>query len=209
MSDRAQRILILLLAIGLVGGTVAALKYARGYRPLAGLGPAGPSGPGDIGIHFQDVKVIGRKDNKRAWTLRADTVDTTRSKSRVAFQGNIRAELLEGKQVRAIVTAPQANFDVNAKVLAASGDLTCRIRPTNPRQKDDLVVRTDQVYWNVGAKTVLCPNTVTVTAPNASVTGRQLDINIATRDFTLTNFRADFAVEEGDAPSTLGEGFTQ
>jgi hypothetical protein len=41
VSDRAQQVLIWMLTIVLVAGTVVALNFAKGYRPLAGI--PGPS----------------------------------------------------------------------------------------------------------------------------------------------------------------------
>ncbi len=212
MSGRLQNVLLFLLAAVLVGGTALAIKYSTGYRPLAGFGPSGPPLPGDIALRFSQVRVVGRKDNRRAWRVTADQVDTTKAKTRVDFHGNITAELLNEKEKqRAVVTAPQASYDVPRQLLTANGKLLCLIHPVSgavgPQAKGDLKVETDSLVWNVGAKSVLCSNTVTATMPDAHISGKMFSVNLETREFSLANVQADFVIEENREPGTLGEGY--
>lgn len=91
MSDRAQRVLLWMLALLLVGGTGLALRYAGGYRPLAGLGPAPSGDPAgrDQGIRFRKVSLSGREAGQVSWTLEAGQVEVARTQDRMVFGGGV------------------------------------------------------------------------------------------------------------------------
>jgi lipopolysaccharide assembly outer membrane protein LptD (OstA) len=210
MSERLQRYVLWLLAVTLVVGTGLALKYARGYRPAAGFAFSGPPAlPGDVALRFNTVKVIGRKDNRRAWILKAGRVDTTRSRSRVDFSGNVEATLLNQECPRATFTAPQATYDVGAKVLVAAGQVACVVQPatgTGSRTSIDsrrpLRIEANQVVWNVGSQTVACPGTVRVTLPDLTVTGDDLTVDLRTREHSVKRFHATLTLTD-DSGSRL------
>src|SRR5262245_16387438 len=119
MSERAQRLLLWTLAAALVAGTAFSLRFARGYRAVAGLAPVTPGLPPNVILRLGGIRTEGRRDGRRAWTLRADRVDTTRSHDRVDFAGNVKATLLlpDGKP-RATIAAPSASYTDNNKSLS-------------------------------------------------------------------------------------------
>lgn len=206
MSDRAQRIVLWCLAVLLVVGTGLALRYARGYRPLVGLTPTDASAlPGDVTLRFEGIKVVGRSNNQPAWRLTADRIDTTRSRSRLDFSGNIEASLLQSGKARAIFTAPFATFDANARALQATGNLLCRVR--SPKRlndtKNELRIETSLLNWIVGSDLILCPGIVRATLPGVEVKGQQFQVDLRTRKYSLKNVTASFVVEEDNIEGTL------
>lgn len=205
MSDRAQRISLWAAAVLLVVGTGLALRYARGYRPLAGLAASGPALPGDIALRFERISVIGRANNQPAWTLTADRIDTTRSRSRIDFSGSIKATLLRNGKSRASFTAPFATYDTGSQALQATGQLICLIRP--PKREDDrnneLRIESSLLNWYVGSHLVACPGKVTASLPGMTVRGEQFQVDLRTRNYSLKNIAAVFLVEEGKAEESL------
>ena len=187
MSDKAQRIVLWTVAILLVVGTSLALRYARGYRPLAGLGPAGSPFPGSVGIRLHGIQVVGRHQGTAAWTLKAGRVETTRARNRIDFSGGIVATLLpvQGRPAAAL-TAPSATYDNLARALRLSGDVVCTLR--------DLRVTASSLVWDAGSNVVLCPGAVRATHPRGAVDGDGLTINIRTREYSVRNVRARFPV---------------
>ncbi|MBC8103337.1 MAG: hypothetical protein H7Z41_12230 [Cytophagales bacterium] len=201
MSDRSQQILLWLLTALLVGGTAVALKYARGYRPLAGL-PSVPSVlPPEVGLRFNDVQVVGRSNNQRAWLLSAQHIDTTRSRTNVDFSGRISATLLkDGRVARATITAGGANYDLLRKQLNVRDGIVCRVRD-DKTGRESLVVRAPDLQWQVEGRMVHCTGPVQATlAGGDTLQGDQLVVDLKTGNKTLKNVRATFYVnEEGDA----------
>ena len=195
MSETTQRIVLWALAILLVGGTSLALRYARGYRPLAGLpGAEAPLFPGNVGIRFENILVAGRDRGKPAWTIRAGRVETSRTRGRIAFYAGVSASLLPGKdRPAATLTASSATYDEWKRTLRLQGDIVCAVR--------DLRVRTDALSWDAGSRFVRCPGPIRATERRGTLSGRDLAVNIRTREYTLRNVHLRFPVNEaGDLP---------
>ena len=215
MSERAQRYVLWLVAAALVAGTGLALRYAKNYRDQAASfvpGAGGPLLPGGVDLRFQNVRIVGRKNNQKAWTVRTDRIDTTKTRNRVEFAGNIKAELWEKNQPRARFSAPFANYDTVSQSLSAYGKLTCDIWGADRKPSDPAPfhLQAGQLWWGVGSETVRCAGKVEATAPGANVSGDNLTINLKTRDYTLQNMNARFTIDEsGTLPapmSGLNEG---
>ncbi len=188
MTDKTQRLLLWILAILLVGGTGLALRYARGYRPLTGLSGGSSALTGDVGIRFEKIKVIGRHKGKRAWTITAGRVETSRAQNRFTFSGGIQARLLAvSGRPAALLTAPTAVYDDLLRVLQLSGSIVCKVR--------DLQVTATDLDWNTGSKQVRCKGPVRATHPRGELNGEQLTINIQTRETTLRNARGRIRVD--------------
>jgi lipopolysaccharide export system protein LptC len=179
MSERAQRWLLWILALVVVAGTAVALRFARGYRAVA-----------------------GRRNNRPAWTVRADRVDTTRSHDQVDFAGNVLAKLLlpDGKP-RATITAPFASYTDYNKTLTATDKIVILVHSVAANVKDDLRVETEKVKWNVGARQVECPGSVRASLNASHVTGSSLTVDLKTRAFSLHHFNAILSLD--DAPGAV------
>ncbi len=202
MSDRAQQVLIWMLTIVLVAGTVVALNFAKGYRPLAGI-PGSPSAlPPEVALRFNDVRVIGRANNQRAWVLNADHIDTTRSRTRIDFTGKINGTLLkDGKTTRATVTAGRASYDVLRQKLTVSEGITCRIPGTKPG-KGPLLITGPDLEWEVSSRTVRSVGPVVVTFDGGdTLPGDQVVVDLKTQNKSFKNVHATFYVEEENISS--------
>jgi lipopolysaccharide export system protein LptC len=194
MPDKAQRALLWSLAVLLVVGTGLALRFARGYRPLAGL-PASPvlTAP-DVGVRFDKITMIGRENNRQAWKVVARRVETTRARSRFTFGGGVRASLSPGKDRPATtVTARDAVYDSLERRLRLGGGVVCRVR--------SLRVETSAAEWQAGTDVVFCPSRVRATDGRSELIGERLRVNIRTRELSLQNIRARFPVDAvGELP---------
>jgi hypothetical protein len=194
VTERAQRLLLWALAVALVAGTAIALRFARGYRAVAGLESATAGLPPNVSLRLDGIRAEGRKDNRRAWTLRADRIETTRNHDRIDFVGHIEARLLRNGAPRATITAPSASYtDVN-KSLTAAGKIVVLVHSVLPNVKEDLRIETEKVNWNVGAREVDCPGTVRASLGDSEVTGTKLNVDLATRAYSLHDFDARFSL---------------
>ncbi len=216
MSERAQRYFLWILAAALVAGTGLALRYAKNYRDQAASFVPGAGGflPGGINLRFQNVTIVGRKNGQKAWTVKADRVDTTKERNRVEFAGNLRAVLYQDKKVRAKFSAPFANYDAVGQNLTAFGALACDVwdEKSNASAPAPFHISAGQLFWGVGSQTLRCAGPVTATGPGATITGNDIVVDLRTRDYTLQNLNARFTITEGGsfpAGSTiLPEGAT-
>lgn len=186
MSDRAQRITLWILAVLLVTGTSLALRYARGYRPLAGL-PASSAFPPNVNLRFEDIRVVGRSKGRPAWVLTAGRVETTRSRSRIEFADGVGATLLQNGRPAANLSAPTASYDTVSRSLRLWGSIVCHVR--------NLRVSTPVLFWDAGSNLVRCPGLVRITHARGDVRGEQLTVDIRGHEYTLRNVHAEFDVD--------------
>lgn len=210
MSDRAQQVLIWMLTIVLVAGTVVALNFAKGYRPLAGIPGPTSALPPEIALRFNKVRVIGRANNQRAWILTADHIDTTRSRTRVDFSGKISATLLkDGKTTRATVTAGRASYDLLRQKLSVSDGITCRV-PGDKNNETALVIQGPDLEWEVGSQMVRSNGPVVATFDGGdTLQGDQVVVDLKTRNKSFKNVRATFYVEEDSAAAQTAPALLQ
>ena len=203
-----QRYMLWIFAALLVAGTGLALRYAKNYRDQAASLLPGAGGmflPGGVDLRFHHVRIVGRKNNQKAWTIRTDRIDTTKTRNRVDFSGNIEAVLLQSGKPRAKFSAPFATYDTQAQNLSAYGKLTCDI--WDAKQGQDAApfhIEAGQLWWGIGSETVRCAGKARATAPGATVSGDDFTINLRTRDYTLQNLNARFTIQEdGQLPAGL------
>jgi lipopolysaccharide export system protein LptC len=206
MAENFQRFLLWLLAIGLIVGTALALRYAVGYRYVAGLGTPPPSLPPNVYLRLTGIKVTGHKDGKPAWYVTADRIDTTKNKDKVDFVGNIKAELLQSGQPRATFTAEKATYNEPTKMLIAEGkpgqNLAVIVRGANPRPDTALTLSTDTIQWNIGSRQILCPNAVNLTVKDLTLNGVQLRVDLNTREYSIQKWSGTFLIEDESSPVT-------
>ena len=216
MSDRAQRYFLWIFAALLVAGTGLALRYAKNYREqAASFVPGAGAGllPGGVDLRFQNVRVVGRKNNQRAWTLQAGRVDTTKNYNRVEFAENIKAILWQNNTPRARFSAPFATYDTQGQSLSAYGKLSADVWSASQKMNSvpPFHLEAGRLFWGVGTNTLRCEGAVRATAPGANITGDNLTVNLQTRDYTLQNLNARFTIgADGTAPAIpdLPEGVT-
>jgi len=209
MSDRAQRILLWIVAVVLVGGTSLALHYGRGYRPLAGfIAPSSPLPP-DVALRFDRVRVVGRSKNRPAWTLTADHIETTQNHARVMFRGGVQASLLQNGKTRATMTAKGALYDTPRKLLTVDDGITCHVKDV-ATGRDALLINASDLAWQVDSHLVRSSGTVhAVFNGGDTIQGNQFVVDLNTHDMSLKNVHATFYVEEGStAPPQILQGLT-
>ncbi|GAB4463205.1 MAG: hypothetical protein OHK0029_31440 [Armatimonadaceae bacterium] len=198
MSERLQRFLIWFFAIALTVGTGVALRYAGGYRRIAGF-EAPSLLPPNVSLRLLQIRAAGRKDNRTAWTMTADQIDSSYDRSQVTFLGNILLTLLDDGKPRATLSASTATYLANAQTLTVTGNVTAKFLDAGTGAQAAQFT-TDVAQWNIGAKEVRCPNSVTLTLKDGVVRGNQLIINLQTRDHEMSNFQAEFIVDESGTP---------
>ena len=198
MSESAQRLLLWCIAIAVVVGTGVALRYARGYQAVAGIAALGETLPPNVNLRLQKLQVRGRKDNKLAWTMKADRLDTTRLRDRIEFMGRIEAVFIRDNATRARMTADSATYTDAPKVLTVRGNLKAVLRGDSRQQERDLQFQTGQVIWNVGAKQLNCPGKVRLVSGNDFVEGEKLAIDLRTRDYDMKNVSGKVVIDNAD-----------
>lgn len=210
MSDRTQQLFLWMLTIVLVGGTILALNFARGYRPLAGIPSPSSLLPPEIGLRFNQVRVVGRSNNRPAWLLNADHIDTPRSHTRVDFSGKISATLLkDGKTPRATVTAGRASYDILRQKLSVRDGITCRV-PGNATEPEPLIINGPDLEWEVGSQIVRSDGPVIATFHGGdTLQGDQVVVDLKTRNRSFKNVRATFYVDEGNSPAGVSPQILQ
>jgi len=191
MTDRAQQAVLWILAVSLVVGAALALRFARGYRQLAGFGTIGsPTMPETVGVELNNVRIVGRDKSKKAWIVKAGRINTTRTRTRYEFVGGISAQFLRDEKPRAVVTAPQAAYEAATKTFTVSGGIVCRVR--------DLTVKTPQVLWTVGENTLRCPGAVAANLPGengGTMRGENVTVNLTSRNLRAQSVSGTLFIE--------------
>jgi LPS export ABC transporter protein LptC len=204
MPERVQQVLIWIAALVLIVGTGVALRYAGGYRQIAGITTPTVLPP-SVSLRLKDVRAAGRTNNRLAWTLKADQVDSTRDRTKVDFQGNILMRMFTSGRERGTLTSRAATYLSRNQMLSVSGDVVGVVRDPKAPLSESLRLATDTVHWNVGARHAICPNEVTITLKDGVVRGNQLSVDLKTRDHTMRDFEAEFRVDASqEAPDPLG-----
>lgn len=131
MNAATSRVLTIVLSLGGVALGWVALRYVKDFKPPSPFAPpTRPMMPADVGLSLSDVRLVGRSEGRRAWTLSAQTVEGTRSRTRLTLRGNVEAIPLEtdGKTPQGSVKAPQATYDTLEKKIVAEGGINALIR---------------------------------------------------------------------------------
>lgn len=196
MSEQAQRILLWCAAVLIVVGTAVALRYAQGYRAIAGIPAIGQLLPPNVNMRLEHLTIKGRKDNRPAWTLTADRLDSSKLRDRIDFTGPIQATLIRDGVTRAILTAATASYVDPPKVLTVSGNLKAVLRGDKQEARPDVHFETDKIIWNVGANTADCPGKARLTYGDSYAEGEQLKIDLKTRDYSLRNGTGGMTFDE-------------
>ena len=202
MSENAQRIFLWCVAIALILGTAIALKYAPGYRAVAGATGGGELLPPNVSLRLKKLTIKGRKDGKLAWTIKADQLDATRLRDRMDFIGHIEAAFVRDGITRAKITAASAAYTDPPKVLTVSGNLKAVLRGDIQENKPDLRFEAPQVIWNVGAQKVSCPGKVRLDLGEDFVEGKQLEIDLKTQEYKMSKVSGRVMVDEAN-PNVL------
>lgn len=198
MSERIQQILIWVAAIALILGTGVALRYAGGYRQMAGLAPP-PNLPPNISLRLKGVRASGRHNHELAWNMKADQVDSTRDRTKMDFLGNIVMKMFTSNQERGTMTANTATYLSLNQMLTVSGNVVGTLRDPQMARGEAFRLNTDVVHWNIGARHAICPNAVTITLKDGVIHGNQLDVDLKTRDHTMQNFEAELNIEGSES----------
>ncbi len=199
---RAKTGAILMGVIAFVIAATAIFRFIFSPNRPAATDRVNPDAlPPGVGLRISKSEFIGYDDQTRkAWVVRADTVDASTDKSRVEARGNVEAELFDAptSKRRAVMTAGTAVFTRNSKTLQIGGGIVCRAPGTNSRS--DLRVKADTLIWNVGAKQVVCLGAIVADLPDGKGTarGRELTLDLTTREWTLQQFHGEFVVPEGE-----------
>jgi lipopolysaccharide assembly outer membrane protein LptD (OstA) len=122
---------------------------------------------------------------------------TFTDQSKLDFTGGLEATLLQNGQPRATLSAPTASFDIKTRSFLAAGSILIKVKPPAkpvrgelPLSLGTLTITCSQLSYSVGTKQVICSGKVKiVTEKGDEVFGRDLTLNIETRDFILTDFQ--------------------
>jgi hypothetical protein len=196
MSEQAQRILLWCAAVLLVAGTAIALRYAQSYRTIAGIPAIGQMLPPNVNLRLERLTIRGRKDNQPAWVLKADRLDSSRLRDRLDFSGNVNAVLIREGVTRATLTAATASYVDPPKVLTVAGNLKALLKGDPQSAVPEVRFETNQVVWNVGAKTVSCPDRVRLAYGDSFVQGEQLQIDLKTRNYSIKNMTGETTLDD-------------
>ena len=198
-AERLTKFTLWTIALLIVGGTIYALRYVRGYRPFMSMGIFDSAAlPADIALRFDSVRVNYRENNKVAWTLKAGRVETNQDRSRLVFSNGMTATLMNEGRPRATVTAPNAVYDTSQHLLDVNGQTVCHVFPqgaTRSQNSDDLVLQAQSVQWNTSTHSVSCRGAVSADLPRKHLRGNDFSVDLLTRDMSINHFSADFTID--------------
>lgn len=231
MSERVQRLLLILVALLLTLGTGLALRRAQQSGALSLAAAIAPPPSANVSVRFRGVQVTGYENAQRAWVLAATVIDTERDRRTMRFPEGLKVTLLDQNQPaaqlsapdavftdqtkldfprglettllqkgkpRATLSAPTATFDTKAKVFLAAGSIQVIVLPPDkptrgelPASLGKLTISSNHLRYEVGSKVVTCEGESTLrTESGDEVFGRDLTLNVETRDFTLAYARS-------------------
>lgn len=202
-AERLKKFALWTIALLVIGGTIYALRYVRGYRPFMSMGIFDSAAlPADTALRFDSVRVNYREHNQVAWTLKAGRVETNQERSRLVFSNGIGSTLMNVGKPRATVIAPGATYDTGQHLLDVTGQTICHVFPqgvNRSRKSDDLVLEAQEVQWNTSAHSVLCRGPVRADLPGKHLRGNDFSVDLLTQDMSIHQFSADFTIDANDS----------
>ena len=182
-----RRILVGLVTLCAVGAAGALWRASRFRPPIPFGAPLRTGLPGDVGLRFTDVRLVGRSGGKRAWLLDAGRVDSARSRSRLELTSGIKATALENGNARATMVAPDALYEPLFHRVTASGGI---VATPLENGKPQAIVKAPRATYALDRKTIQVDSSPTATIfenalPRATVSSRTLLYDLTPKRVTL------------------------
>lgn len=186
MSERAQRFLLVLLALLLTVGTGLALRWARQSGALGLAAAIAPPPATNVSVRFRQVKVTGYENNQRAWILAAPVINTERDRRTMRFPEGLSATLLDQDKPGALLTAPTATFTDQTKLSFPSGLQATLLQKGKPRAE----LTAPEASFDTKAKVFIATGTIQVTIfPADKPTRGELPASLGKLTLTCTQLR--------------------
>ena len=168
---------VLLAGFGLLAAGLAAysLRVFSRYPPTAALAGGGVlSGAGQFALQADTVEVVGRGGGRVRWRMQAGSVSLSRDRRTLSAAGIRRGVLYTAAgKPGVVVSADTAGFQTpfgslgpgSAGTLTVAGHVAAQAQSAaHP------LLRTEQLRWDSGTDTFVCPQTVRAALPKLSVT---------------------------------------
>ena len=136
MSERVQRLLLVLGALLLTLGIGLALRRAQQSGVLNLTAAVAPPPSANISVRFRGVQVTGYENAQRTWVLAATIIDTERDRRTMRFPEGLKVTLLDPNQQNqpaAQLSAPTATFTDQTKLDFPRGLETTLLQKGKPR----------------------------------------------------------------------------
>jgi LPS export ABC transporter protein LptC len=172
---------VLILILGLTG----LVLFFLSFRPL--FTPAVEEGALPLrGTTFFDGRYEGWEGTKLIWSLEAEEIFRTTDGRRISFQGinEIRFYQENGREL--LVRADQAVLDLRRKILILD-------RVEGELNGGELL--TDKMELNLDAKTIKCPQPLSLVKEELQLEAKQMEGNFQTEEY---RFFGDLAVIQKD-----------
>lgn len=110
MTERTQRLLVILATSLLTVGIGIALRQARESGVLGLTNTSSPQMNARFSVRFHQVSVNGYEQGQLAWVLTAPVIDTERDRRTMRFTDGLTATILDHGKPGAILHSPSASF---------------------------------------------------------------------------------------------------
>jgi lipopolysaccharide assembly outer membrane protein LptD (OstA) len=133
MTERTQRLLLVIAALLLTLGTGVALRRAR-LGGILGLTPAiAPFPTTQVAVRFHDVSVTGYEEGSPSWMITTKVIDTERDRQTMRFPQGLKVTLLDQGKPGAYLIAPTAAFTNQTQLEFTAGLETTLLQNGKPR----------------------------------------------------------------------------
>ena len=172
---------VLILIFGLTGLVLFFLSFRPVFTPAVEEGSS--LSPGTT---FFDGRYEGWEGTKRIWSLEAEEIFRTADGRQISFQGitEIRFYQEDGREL--LVCADQAVLDLKRKVLILDRVLG---------ELNGGELRTDKMELNLEAKTIKCPQPLSLVKEELQLEAKQMEGNFQTEEY---RFFEDLVVVQKD-----------
>lgn len=178
---KARRAITIALALLLLAGSVGVFLRLRGYRARAALDYSREI-ERDISLLFTDTTLVGRRDGKKLWEIRAKTIRISRDQVRTLFEGIEDGTLYQNDRPLFKLKAGKASYNNAYRDLSIEGGV--QITSTT-----GIALRCNAAYWSTLKNRVTCPGKVEVLMANGKLVGQDLESDSDLKQMVLHHIR--------------------
>jgi len=179
-----KRMIPYITVIMVVCALVWAFKYVIGVSPLSVQGRK----PADFSIKFLDSTLVGWSNGKKAWTFHARTVQVSRDRVHVSFDGIAGGKLFENGRQLASLKAAKLDYDiVSGNVIMPKGAELAIVNGPVFDVKD--------VHWDSKSSRLYCKQGVDAVVNGNSFHGDRLTADIAKKEIYVEKVNGRLLVE--------------
>lgn len=187
---KPSKAITIILIIALLGVMTLVAVKLRGYCPQTVL-DYGRNADNNLSLEFTDTQLIGRKDGKKLWQIRAKRIRIDKDQVLTQFDGIQDGTVYQNEKPVFHLKAGYARYNALTRFLEINQgvDIT---------SQGGYHLKCNSAKWDGLASQLRCPGKIILMMPNGRLTGRDLEMNPSKKLFTLQKVKLSLKMQLND-----------